>query len=82
MNLVWSIGFPERSLMLVTKMWTYRILPSNMESPHGILEVLCVAGTVGIYSALSTKSSAPQSSDQLRPHCVLRSYDRIHRFFH
>lgn len=55
MNPVWSIELPKGSLMLVDKMRTDRILPSDMESPRGVLEVRGIAGIVSICGVISNR---------------------------
>lgn len=44
-----------RKFMLVEKMWTNRVLPSDMESSCRVLEVLCIVGANNICGALSSR---------------------------
>lgn len=55
MNPICSIGLPDGSLTLVGSMRTSHVLPSDVEFPRRVLEVLGVTGAIGIYAILSSK---------------------------
>ena len=54
MNLVFSIGLPDGSMTLVGSMRRNHVLPSDVESPRGVPEVLDVAGAISICIVLSS----------------------------